>query len=116
MAIVVPVASAMTNESPWGILTGVRPAKIVHRRLDQGESPTDIQQFIQTRYGVSKAKAALLTEVALRNRSLIPTPENAGQESRSVSCTWASRIVYPVAFTAPFPRRFCRRTRSRLFA
>lgn len=85
MAIVVPVASAMTNESPWGILTGVRPAKIVHRRLDQGESPTDIQQFIQTRYGVSKAKAALLTEVALRNRSLIPTPENAGQESRSVS-------------------------------
>ena len=75
----------MSNESPWGILTGVRPAKIVHRRLDQGEPPADIQRFIQTRYGVSTEKAALLMEVALRNRSMVPTPENANQESRSVS-------------------------------
>ena len=85
MAIAAPAVNAMSNESPWGILTGVRPAKIVHRRLDQGEPSADIQRFIQTRYGVSTEKAALLMEVALRNRSMVPTPENANQESRSVS-------------------------------
>ena len=99
MVIAVPAANTMTSELPWGSLTGVRPAKIVHRRLDRAEPATEIQQFLQTRYGVSAAKAALLTEVALRNRCLITTPETAEQEKRSVSLYLgipycSSRCVY----------------------
>ena len=75
----------MNSEKPWGRLTGVRPTKIVHRRLDMGEHPADIQEFLRTFYDVSPEKAALLTEVALANRFLVPTPDTAQQESQIVS-------------------------------
>ena len=89
----------MASAKPWGKLTGVRPAKIVHRRLDAGDSLAAIRGFLQEHYGVSEAKAALLAEVAANNRFLVPTPETAATESRRVSlylgipfCT--SRCVY----------------------
>ena len=75
----------MDDLKPWGRLTGVRPTKIAHRRLDLGEHPTDIQEFLRTGYGVSVEKAALLTEVAAANRFLVPTPDTAQLESRRVS-------------------------------
>ena len=75
----------MNSGKPWGRLTGVRPTKIVHRRLDLGEDPADIQAFLCSCYEVSPEKAALLTEVALANRFLVPTPDTALHESRTVS-------------------------------
>ena len=75
----------MHSDRPWGSLTGVRPTKIVHRRLDLGEQSPDIERFLIARYGVSAEKAELLVEVAERNRCLAPTPETAEQEKRSVS-------------------------------
>ena len=75
----------MNSDRPWGSLTGVRPTKIVHRRLDFGESPQDIERFLTARYGVAVENAGLLVEVASRNRRLVPTPETAEQEKRSVS-------------------------------
>ena len=89
----------MDSGKPWGQLNGVRPAKIVHRRLDGGEDAADIRRFLQERYGVSAERAMLLTEVAAANRFLVASPETASAESRSVSlylgipyCT--SRCVY----------------------
>ena len=89
----------MNSDSPWGSLTGVRPAKIVHRQLDAGEAPQDIERLLRTRYGVSEEKARLLVEVAQRNRPLLPTPDTAEQEKRAISLYLgipycASRCVY----------------------
>ena len=89
----------MGTDKPWGILTGVRPAKIVHRLLDQGESPAAIRSQLQSRYGVSAGKAALLTEVATNNRRFVPGPTADPQETRRVSLYLgipycASRCVY----------------------
>lgn len=75
----------MNDPLPWGVLTGVRPAKIVHRLMDQGEPADAIRELLQRRYGVSSAKAALLTEVAVHDRRLVPVPENWDRERREVS-------------------------------
>ena len=89
----------MNADLPWGILTGVRPAKIVHRLLDHGEAPDSIQRYLQSHYGVSAGKASLLTEVAVNNRRFVPTPAVHEQENRIVSLYLgipycASRCVY----------------------
>ena len=89
----------MNADLPWGGLTGVRPAKIVHRLLDHGEAPDSIQRYLQSRYGVSVGKASLLTEVAVNNRRFVPTPAVHEQENRIVSLYLgipycASRCVY----------------------
>lgn len=63
-------------DGPWGRLTGVRPSKIVHRCLDRGDTPEEIRRFLQSRYGASEERAALLTEISVRNRPQVPVPEN----------------------------------------
>ena len=99
MVIAASAVIKVNINNPWGILTGVRPAKIVHRLLDRGEQPETIRNYLQTQYGVSEGKAALLTEVATNNRRFVPNPGTQETESRKVSlylgipyCT--SRCVY----------------------
>ena len=53
------------NPAPYGIMHGVRPTKIVHRRLRAGFDRSMIEQQLMDEYLVSAEKAALLTEVAL---------------------------------------------------
>ncbi len=89
----------MNDGRPWGLLSGVRPTKIVHRRLDQGEQPEAILSFLTKRYEVAPDKAALLIAVALNNRSRIPAPDAAGADNRKVSLYLgipycSSRCVY----------------------
>ena len=99
MDIVVNAGTKVNSSTPWGKLTGVRPAKIVHRLLDRNEKPDSIRDFLQTQYGVSASQAALLTEVAIRNRPFVPTPVTSELERRNVSLYLgipycSSRCVY----------------------
>lgn len=72
------LARATSNDpSPYGILTGVRPNKLVHRYLDKDYSEGKIKQELADKYLVSPEKAGLLTEVAMRNRSFLPDREEA---------------------------------------
>lgn len=56
---------------PWGILTGVRPTKIVHRLLDLGWNRNRIEQFLISGYDMAPDKASLLSDIALRQRSFL---------------------------------------------
>lgn len=58
--------------APWGVLYGVRPAKIVHRFLDAGLSRTEIESRLSSLYDVSEEKAHLLTDIALYQRRVLP--------------------------------------------
>ncbi len=62
---------------PWGILTGIRPTKIVHRLLDAGWLPDSIQQYLTGAYDMSADKAVLLTDTALRQRAVLLTEKEA---------------------------------------
>lgn len=57
--------------SAYGILTGVRPVKIVHRFLDEFLDDEQIMQALKEDFLVDKAKAELLLRVAHNNRSCL---------------------------------------------
>ncbi|MDF2532639.1 MAG: hemZ [Clostridia bacterium] len=56
---------------PWGILTGIRPLKIVHELMDKGYHEKQIEAFMQINYLVSVEKALLAVEIAAIERNFI---------------------------------------------
>lgn len=49
---------------PWGILTGIRPTKIVHEYLKQGMSEASLRTRLKEVYRISDEKVDLMIEVA----------------------------------------------------
>lgn len=56
---------------PWGILTGVRPAKIAAQYVEAGLSSAQIRNALCTDYFLNPKKAALLTDIAEREAAII---------------------------------------------
>lgn len=55
---------------PWGVMTGIRPVKLVNEYLDAGMSRERILHSLQKDYFVTRKKADLLYEVAVNQRDL----------------------------------------------
>jgi len=60
---------------PWGMLTGVRPAKVVSELLASGLMPDEAADAIAREYGASASKARLAVDVSLAEGRII-TPES----------------------------------------
>lgn len=58
--------SLLGGASPWGILTGVRPAKIAEELKERGLTPEEITRALMEDFCVREDKASLLTEVNIR--------------------------------------------------
>ncbi|MCG4715475.1 hypothetical protein L0P75_15700, partial [Faecalibacillus intestinalis] len=56
---------------PWGILTGIRPVKIVHSLLDEGLSEVEIRQNLKDNYLIKDEKIDLALDIAKRERVFI---------------------------------------------
>lgn len=56
---------------PWGILTGIRPSKIVHELMEQGLNREKILHELTGYYRVSGAKADLLYNIAAFERKVL---------------------------------------------
>ncbi len=54
------------KEMPWGILTGIRPTKIVHDYLAENKKEAEIGEILKSEYRVHDSKIKLLIEVAKR--------------------------------------------------
>lgn len=63
--------------SPWGILTGVRPTKIVHRFLAQGFSPKEVEEFLIRDFGLAVEKAQLLCAITQYQQEYLLKPQEA---------------------------------------
>ncbi|MGI6167707.1 MAG: coproporphyrinogen dehydrogenase HemZ [Eubacteriales bacterium] len=75
-AAVLAAAGELTGYRPsWGMLTGVRPAKVAFELLRQGMSKTRVKKIMTSEYFVIPKKAALATEVALTEKRIIGTPD-----------------------------------------
>jgi len=93
-----------TSPGPWGILTGIRPTKIVHRLLDKQWAEPEIWNYLVTNYDMQPEKAGLLTEIALRQRPFLVSPEQAGSLVSAyigipfcpTRCAYCSFPAYPV--------------------
>lgn len=55
----------------WGILTGIRPTKILMKQLEKGMSEAEAVQWMCTRYFVSEEKAELSLAIAKREKKLL---------------------------------------------
>ncbi|NCC80648.1 MAG: coproporphyrinogen dehydrogenase HemZ [Clostridia bacterium] len=61
----------------WGILTGIRPTKIVHRMIDQGYKDEDIFKHLTEEYLLKENKAKLLLEITNKQREYFLTKEES---------------------------------------
>lgn len=98
--LLVDVLGALRGFHPgWGILTGVRPTKLVHQMMDQGD--TDPMSTLMREYRVAPEKARLVTGVAHLQRPFL------NQDSRAISlyvgipfcptiCSFCSFSIYPI--------------------
>lgn len=98
--LVIDALSPLVGFHPaWGILTGVRPTKLVHQMLDEGE--TDPAARLTGEYRVSPEKADLVAGVARLQRPFL------NQDPRAISlyigipfcpsiCSFCSFSIYPI--------------------
>ncbi|TYQ18103.1 UNVERIFIED_CONTAM: oxygen-independent coproporphyrinogen-3 oxidase [Acetivibrio alkalicellulosi] len=56
---------------PWGFLTGIRPAKIVHKMLNEGLNCKEISSKLENYYLLAKEKANLLLNVANIEKEIV---------------------------------------------
>ena len=63
---------------PWGILTGIRPAKIASGLIELGMSDTEIAAYIQERFIVSRERAILCARVARAEQRLLKNSSDKG--------------------------------------
>lgn len=74
------LAGLFNKTYPWGILTGIRPLKIVHELMDKGYDEEYIYKYLKLNHLVSDEKIKLAIEIAALERSFIYP-----QDSRKVS-------------------------------
>ena len=66
-------AASQVNDMkmPWGVLTGIRPTKIVHELIDKGIKSNRILEVLTQGYMLRDEKASLITGIAIRERDYI---------------------------------------------
>ncbi|MBE6630808.1 MAG: coproporphyrinogen dehydrogenase HemZ [Ruminococcaceae bacterium] len=74
-AVLSSAGEMMHYRPSWGMLTGVRPSKVATELLLKGMSKTQVRKKLATQYQVFAKKAALATDVALREQKIIGTPD-----------------------------------------
>lgn len=60
----------------WGLLTGVRPTRLVHRMFDEDKTPAEIRDKFINFYNVSEEKFRLVYQIAKNERPIISTPDD----------------------------------------
>ncbi len=92
------------TKQPWGMLTGVRPAKIAYAKLEQGASKDDIVDYMVKTYKVSERKAILATEVAGNEKEVLKGIDYVNGYSLYIgipfcptTCLYCSFTSYPLA-------------------
>jgi len=87
---------------PWGILTGIRPAKIALGLMEGGMSDADVVSHMQKRFMVSYERAVLCVEVARAEQGLLEGGSDAGYSLYigipfcPSKCLYCSFTSYPI--------------------
>lgn len=64
-------------DAPWGILTGIRPVKIVHNMIDKKISDDKILVVLMEEYRLHRSKAELILDIAkLQRKYIYPTSKD----------------------------------------
>jgi len=72
--------------SSWGILTGIRPTKIVHRLWDQGYKAQEIEAILKNNYLVNSEKVKKIIDITTLQRKYLLSPEEAKRQVSVYVC------------------------------
>lgn len=65
------LSSLSKKELPWGILTGIRPTKIIYDKLEKGMNENEIYESMKSEFLCSKEKLDISIGIASRERELL---------------------------------------------
>lgn len=97
------LCKATGSSAAWGSITGVRPVKLFHRRLDEGKTPEQTAQEFAEHFHVSEEKIALALETA---RHEAPILKEATDDTYSLyvsipfcpsRCSYCSFVSHDIA-------------------
>ena len=96
---------AETNKTlPWGNLTGIRPTKLAMEMIEQGAPGEDVILFLQKEHYVSREKAVLCLDIAVREKSILAQLDKENGYSLYIgipfcptTCLYCSFTSYPVS-------------------
>ncbi len=66
---------------PWGVMSGIRPAKVVRQYFEEGYSYDEIKDILMSLYEVTREKAELAVHVAKNERRIL---SEVGENSVSI--------------------------------
>ncbi len=64
----------------WGILTGIRPTKLLHSKLQNGEPKEKVHQHLREDYLITDEKIALMQQIVDRQLDVVPDLHDLGNE------------------------------------
>ncbi len=88
---------------PWGILTGIRPTKIVHMLIEEGRKNDEIRNIFREHYVVNEKKTDIAIEVAQHEKRILTQlkPKSIGLyigipfcPTRCLYCSFVSNAVH----------------------
>ena len=92
------------KELAWGILTGIRPTKIVMKALEEGKEEADIVTEMMEKHLLTREKAQLGLDIAKREKALLEQLDYKDGYSLYVgipfcptTCIYCSFTSYPLA-------------------
>lgn len=92
------------KELAWGILTGIRPTKIMMNLLEEGKSEQEVMDYMQENYRTTTKKAKLGMEIAKREKGLLEQLDYEDGYSLYVgipfcptTCSYCSFTSQPIA-------------------
>ncbi|MCL2068517.1 MAG: coproporphyrinogen dehydrogenase HemZ [Oscillospiraceae bacterium] len=65
------LCEATGKTPPWGMLTGIRPVRLVHPLLEQGMTDSGIARFLEQNYFTSPEKAELAIQTAKAEQAIL---------------------------------------------
>ncbi len=91
------------KELAWGILTGVRPTKLMMTLLESGLSEDEVKQWMKENYRITDAKAELGIQVAQKEKELLEQLDYENGYSLYIGipfcpsiCSYCSFSSYPI--------------------
>ena len=91
------------KELAWGILTGVRPTKLMMTLLESGMSEDEVKQWMKENYRITDAKADLGLQVAQKEKELLEKLDYENGYSLYIGipfcpsiCSYCSFSSYPI--------------------
>lgn len=106
VAILRALKAVKNIDMPWGILTGVRPAKLVSDMWAEGKSDFEIREEMVRKFKVSPDKVSLMFSVASSEQKILKDGKGKGKVSLYIGIPFCPTRCLYCSFTSYDMKRY----------